>query len=493
MKKSPKKWPRIFIRIVAIIVAVLVLTAIGLSVRALLTRFPAVAPWTDNAAAIPPDSDRRAQILAGGIRIPTVSGADSALFSEFREYLKTSYPRVFGAMEYNLVGEQSVLLRWPGENPKLGPILFGAHYDVVPAGDAKAWQHPAFSGAVADGRIWGRGAIDDKGMLFSLMNSAESLIKSGFRPERDIYFVFNADEETENKGAANVAEYLAARGLRFDAIYDEGSFIILNDMNGVRSGIALVGVAEKGFMTVRITVRGPAGHSSMPPMRTAVNDAAIIMRRLTDNQMPARILPETDGLLRAGASGFPEKFVVANRDVPIIKQAFQNKLSADPTMNAMIRTTTAIAGMTAGDPNVDNVIPGSAEIIVNFRLQPGDTIADVLHHVKEQLRGYDADVAVLNGWDASAVSPTAARGFQKLSESIRAVYPAATVVPYITPGGTDSRRYQELCDKIYRIVPVPTTAGDREGMHGINESISVSGLAGMDSYFEYLMKNYDRD
>ncbi|MCL2338905.1 MAG: M20/M25/M40 family metallo-hydrolase [Proteobacteria bacterium] len=489
-----KKFKKVLLALVAVIAAIFVVMII----RTMATRFPDVAAWDENKIALPKDFEKYVTDWAGGLKFQTVSHADVtqtdfAKFAAFRDYLKTAYPTVFKNMEFNLINDNAMVLVWRGKNPDLKPILFNAHYDVVPAGDAGSWKYPPFSGTISGDRVYGRGTFDDKGMLFALLGASESLMGSGFQPVRDVYFVFNPDEEIDSKnGAQQVAAHLSFRGLKFDAIYDEGGLVNLMEINGATYGFAMIGVSEKGFVTLRITVRGDAGHSSVPAARTALGDAAAIMQRLEKNQMPARILPETDALLRGmgAASGFFTKFMVANRDV--MRPVLMRVLSNDPATNAVIRTTIALVGADAGAPGVDNVMPDHASIVVNFRLQPGDKIDDVVGHVKQQLNGFDADVEIVTAWDAAPVSKTDTRGFHKMTESIASVFPTAIIVPFVTIGGTDSRNYRGLGDNIYRFLPAAMTTAERETMHGYNESMSIDNYARMILYFESLIKNYDQ-
>lgn len=208
--------------------------------------------------------------LAGGIRIPTVSDAidrtDDNPFQAFKAYLPQAYPAIYSRLDTLTINEYGLVFRWPGKNPALPPILLCSHYDVVPvlnydpsAPDAPlpGWDYPPFSGAVADGRIYGRGTLDMKGMLFSILEATDSLLAEGFRPERDVWIALGFDEETGGtQGALKIARYFEEQGIAFDAVYDEGGIIIAPGLGGIQRTAALVGTAEKGFSTIRITVRG---------------------------------------------------------------------------------------------------------------------------------------------------------------------------------------------------------------------------------------------
>ncbi len=143
-----------------------------------------------------------------------------------------------------------------------------AHLDVVPAEitPAARWTHPPFAGEIADGFVWGRGALDDKIAAVSLLEAAEHLLATGFKPRRTIYLAFGHDEEVGGRqGAARIAAALGGRGVRAELVLDEGLAITRGLLGGIDRPVALVGVAEKGFADVAVTAQVTGGHSSMPP------------------------------------------------------------------------------------------------------------------------------------------------------------------------------------------------------------------------------------
>ncbi len=462
----------------------------AMTARTLFVRFPHVQAWNDKNTEYPENFIEYVNKLSGGLKIPTVSyedlqKTDFSKFAEFRTYLQNQYPTVFKNMEHFLIDNNSVILIWRGTNSDLKPIMFNAHYDVVPA------KEEDFSGAVKDDKIYGRGAIDMKSTLFALMNSADALISNGFKPQRDMYFVFGYDEETNQVASKGIAKYLKSKNIQFDAIYDEGGMVNVMNIDGNNYGFAFVGVAEKGYLTLHINVSANGGHSSMPHHETASGNAAKIISRLEKNQMSPRISQDTDNGLRtlAAVSGFANRFVIANRD--ILKPIVTNILSDDPITNAAIRTTTAVTSIHGGD--ADNVIPSVVRIVVNFRLNPGDKIEDVIKHVKKQCAGFNVKIDTVQNWDASKVSSTNTHGFKKSTQTIKSIFPDANIVPYTTVGSTDSRNYGEISDNIYRFMPVAMNASERELIHAEGENISIKNYAKMNSYFKLLISGYDRD
>jgi len=490
-----KKFAKNSLIAIAVIIAVGLTGAALLTTRAFFVRFPTVQPWAMGAKVAPipaPENfDRTVEILAGGLRIPTVDGDTTGLakFSEFRDYLQKSYPVVFKTMEYKLIGDGAIVLIWRGKDSSLPPMMFNAHYDVVPPGN---WAD-AFNPIVANGRITARGSIDMKSTLFALMNAANNLIASGFQPTRDVIFAFTNNEETSTDASATITKYLKSRGIVPDALFDENGMINVMNLDGKDYGFALIGVAEKGYLTVKITVHAKGGHSSIPGKNTAAGAVSEIIRRLEKNQMPARLSGDNGTLLKTlgTASGIVSKIFIGNRDV--LKPIVTSQLSESAETNAAIRTTTAITKWWAGD--ADNVMPNVAYIIVNFRLMPGDSIEDVVKHIKKQLVGFNATVEIVpnQAWEASRVSPTDTHGYKQLLLAIKYVFPAANAVPYTSLAAGDTKNYQHLwggvaAPEIYRFTPAMY---DIDLVHATGESLSLDDFARMNAYYKYLIQNYD--
>lgn len=483
-------------KLIWVIVTILLIICIFLIARTVLHKFPTIKKYQQPNTVYVPNFNKYVDNLSGGLQIATISNTDYnatdfAPFVQFRDYVQSTYPLVFKNAEYTVVNGHAMLIKWPGRRSDLKPILFNAHYDVVPPEQEELWKYGPFSGTVADGRIYGRGALDMKGMLFSLLSAADNLMSSEFVPERDVYFAFGHDEEVgAAQGSSKIAQYLHDQGIKLDAAFDEGGMIALANMGGNEYGFAFVGIAEKGLTTVKINVFAQGGHSSMPPQNTALGDAAVIMQRLQDNQMPARLLPVTDDLLNTvgGILKFPVRVLIANKS--LFSGIVLDQLSKIPAANAMIRTTTALTQASGSDAY--NVLPSVASIVVNFRILPGDTIDDVIAHVQKLCDGYDVKLDIMPGRNPSRVSSISSAAYENVHHSILNVYPTATIIPYITLGGTDSRNYEPIADNVYRFLPAAVTSTERGLMHNYDESISLENYNRMILYFQDLIRSYDQ-
>ena len=437
-----------------------------------------------------------AERLAGAIRIPTISHVDSAAFegrafAALHDYLQAQFPRVHEQLRREKIATHSVLYTWTGSDSTQKPILLMGHLDVVPVekGTESQWQADPFSGRIADGFIWGRGAIDNKSAVVGTLEAVEQLLSSGFRPARTIYLAFGHDEEVGGKqGARAIAETLKQRGVQLELVLDEGG-VIGEGIMPVSAPTALVGVAEKGFVSIELTTKTAGGHSSLPPRQSAVGILSAAIATLEQNPLPARLDGATQQMFERISSEFPfvQRALFAN--LWLTRPLLLGKLAGNPTTNAMIRTTTAATIFQAGTK--ENVLPSYARAVINFRILPGDSVASVLRHVEEVIDDPRVNVRVAPGFTAepSAVASTDSESFRTLERTIRSLDPAAIVAPYLVVVVTDSRYYAELTENVLRFLPVRVAPQDLQRMHGTNERISVRDYEWAIRFYGELMKN----
>src|SRR5213594_3972802 len=418
----PNRWCIVKKALVALLAA-LVLVATVAIIRTLqfASRQPQVAP----VATEPLDSLALAGRLAGAVRFRTISYQDSSQFDarEFdglHRYLRDSFPRLHAALALEKVNGHGLLYRWAGSDSSLAPILLLAHQDVVPVepGTEGRWTEPPFAGRIAAGFVWGRGALDDKGSLVGILEAVGRLVAAGAKPRRTVYLAFGYGEEVGGRrGAARIAELLAARNVHPEFVLDEGGALATGLVTGISAPVALIGIAEKGYVTVELTAQAEGGHSSMPPPQTAVGILATGLTRLEGQQMPRAIRgPTADMFDYLGPEmSFGARLVMANRW--LFGGVLAGRFGATPQGNAMLRTTTAPTVLQAGVK--ENVLPSSARALVNFRILPGDSVGSVLEHVRRAVHDSRISVEPLQGTmnNPSAVTNVDTEPFQLLART----------------------------------------------------------------------------
>ncbi|KIZ32740.1 MULTISPECIES: M20 family peptidase [Rhodopseudomonas] len=434
--------------------------------------------------------------LSEAIRFQTISNAlnpeqDAEALRGLQDHIIASFPAFHAVAKREIVGSHSLLYTWEGSDPQAQPIGLLAHQDVVPiAPKTEAdWQHPPFDGVIADGFVWGRGSWDDKGNLYSMLEAAEQMAKQGFRPKRTIYFAFGHDEEVSGlRGAGAIGKLLASRGVRLEFVLDEGLLITDGIMKGLTKPAALIGVAEKGYATLVLTVHATPGHSSMPPRDTAIGMMSAALAHLEDNRLPMRVrgtVAEMFDTLAPEMTGL-NRVVLSN--LWLFKPVLLHEFAKSGPTEAMVRTTTALTIFNAG--NKDNVLPGIAEASVNFRLLPGDTQGSVADHVRSTVANDKISIASADGnFDPPDVTGTASVAYRQLNQTIREIFPDVVVAPGLMIAATDSRHYAGIADNILRFSPVRATSEDLKRFHGTNERLSIKNYADMIRFYRRLIEN----
>ena len=494
---SRPRWRRYLLRGLLALALVVAVLAVILVVRA--SRLSSRQPEVPSAAPISLRADAElAAHLAGALRFATVSSTSGPVepraFADLHAYLRDTFPRVHQALRREVIGGHSLLYTWPGRDPALPAIVLMAHLDVVPAESTAAapWTHPPFGGAIADGFVWGRGALDDKIAAAAELEAIEHLLGAGFQPGRTIFLAFGHDEEVGGReGAARIAATLAERGVRADLVLDEGLAVTQGILDGIDRPVALIGVAEKGFADLVVTAQVTGGHSSMPPPATAVGTLARALAAIEREPMP----PHLDGVARemlgylAPEMGFGRRVAMANLWLlgPFVERA----LAAKPSSGALLHSTIAPTMLAAGERS--NVLPAQARATLNVRLLPGDTVDDVIAHVRGVVD--DPRIAIRAEGEAvaaSRISPIDDATFHDLMITVREIEPRAVVAPGLVVGGTDAKHYEALSDHVYRFNPMRIGPADLPRLHGVDERIAIADLHGAVEFYVRLLMRFAR-
>jgi carboxypeptidase PM20D1 len=444
------------------------------------------------AAGVPIDRARAAQHLSEAVRIRTISHQDRnenerAEFERFLGWLQATYPAAHAAMSRDLVADLTSIYTWPGSDPALPPIVLMAHYDVVPvtAGTEGDWKHPPFDGLIAEDAVWGRGSVDNKGSLISIFEAVEALASSGFKPTRTLLILSGHDEEAGGSGAAAASERLRELGIKPEFALDEGLAVVA-DMPLLGRPVALIGVAEKGYATLRITAQAKGGHSSAPPPETGVEVLLKAVLGITSHPFPMRFNGPGADMVSALASYSSPTVKVAVANKWLFEPLLVRTTAATPAGAASLHTTIAPT-MLRGSPK-ENVLPQDATAWINYRILPGQTAAEVMQRAKDSTRGLDVQLA----WEGRAYDPPPVSSAD--SDAYRLIAALASdggkvpVAPGLVTATTDSRHLAGIAQAVYRFQPLVVSMREFEMIHGTNEHMTLDNLGRMTEFYARLIQ-----
>jgi carboxypeptidase PM20D1 len=477
-----------------LVVSTIVLAFVAIVLARTLSIPASAAP---KAPLLPEELESHAGIedkLAAAVRFATVSSweagcEDPGTFAAFVSALPGLFPRVHAAFVREVIGDRALLYTWQGGDPSLEPAILCAHYDVVPAEDAAEWQHGPFSGDLADGYVWGRGTQDIKVTLVCALEAAERLLLRGFQPRRSILFAFGGDEEVGgNRGAALIAKELTRRGTRAAFLLDEGGPVAKGMLAMADRPLALVGIAEKGYIDVKLEATGAGGHASMPPRRTATGDIARAVAALEAHPGSTRIGFTVRSFLGRLASYVPFGYRILFSNLwvfgPLVKLAF----SGSPTTAALLRSTRA-ATMLEGSPK-ENVLAAHASAIINVRILPGEDSAGVLDRIAQIVRGFAVTASPAHADSVVEPLPESSldtEGWRAIETALGDAFPEAAMLPFLFSAGTDTKHYRHIARAMYRLTPLVQTGEDLAGVHGKDERVEVSNLRRCLRFYETLI------
>jgi carboxypeptidase PM20D1 len=490
---------KLFKRTFLVLLALLAALVVVLLAKTFLTSSKQLQVKSESPVSV--DAVAACGRLAAAVRLQTISSATDVeysvdAFKALHKHIELSFPTFHAAAKRELIGGYGLLYTWTGTDPTAKPIALLAHQDVVPVapGTERDWSHPPFSGAIADGFVWGRGAWDNKSNLLSQLEAAETLVASGFKPKQTTYFFFGQDEEVGGRrGALTLAERFKKDKIQLSFILDEGTLIVEGILKGLDKPAALVGMAEKGYLTLVLQATATPGHSSMPPptaKQTAIGMMSAALSRLEDKQFPVEIRGLAGDMFDtlAPEMNFVNRVVLSN--LWLTKPIVESQLAKGASTAALLRTTTAATVINAGDR--ENVLPGRAEAQVNFRVQPGTSSDDVMKHTLLAVGESPIKVDKKVGFsEASKVARIDAPGYQAIAKTLRQLHGDMVVAPSLMLGGTDARHFDDVADNVYRFSPVRAGPNDLPRFHGTNERISTANYVEMIQFYVQLLRNVD--
>ena len=438
------------------------------------------------------DKDAAVSALATLVRCKTVSRysreeEDDAEFRKLISSLPTLYPRVFEACEFNEMDDRGLLFKWKGKNEG-DPLVLMAHYDVVPVVEEK-WDKPAFEAIIEDGVMWGRGTLDTKVTFNGVLSAANHLIGEGFVPENDIYFAFSGGEEVNGLGAVHIVNYFAENGITPSAVVDEGGAVVENVFPGVKKPCAMVGIGEKGLLDLKYEVSSNGGHASAPKPHTPVGELSAACCKVENHPLKSHITAPVaqmfDTLGRH--STFVYRMIFANLWCfrPVLDMLAKK---SGGEMNALMRTTVAFTQMKGSDAS--NVIPPSASMVSNIRINPADSVDGVIEYIKNTVDNERITVSKIFGNEPSRISTTDCEGWEKVVNAVSDTWKGSIVTPYLMVQCSDSRHYGAISDKVYRFSAMDLTSEERASIHGNNEKIRLESISRAVEFYIRLMRQF---
>jgi len=420
--------------------------------------------------------------LSSAIQLPTISHKigmmDTSAFNGLLNLFEEKYPQFHATVVREVLSSHTLLYKWEGSNKELKPQLYMGHIDVVPVEKSTLdqWEYPPFSGEITDEFVWGRGALDDKGTVVGLLETAELLVNSGFKPKHTLYFLFGQDEEIlGNEGAVIAVEKFKKEGVQLSFVWDEGTIIGKELVPGIDTEVAMIGISEKGYASFELTANVIGGHSSMPNQENAIGDLSKAISDLQQNPFPYEVSGPIEGFMKYLGPVSPTMNRMAFANPWLFKPLIYKSYAKTGSGRAMIQTTIAPTIFKSGIK--ENVIPNRAKAIVNCRLLPGHTIESVEEYLKSVINNDNISVAIMEGaQNPSGVTDFNTDEFRTLGSSIRSVYSESYVTPFLMLGATDSRHFEEVADHIFKFAPFVYTKEDLPRLHGINERISLENF-----------------
>ena len=386
-----------------------------------------------------PDAAREreyAEKLSRMVAYETVSHPDDPELEKFRGFhklLAELYPTVHEKLEKTEI-DGNLLFFWEGKNHDR-PLVLMSHQDVVPA--EGTWEHAPFSGDIADGKVWGRGASDTKCSVMGFFQACEELLREGYVPEQDVYLSSSCTEEFAGPGGGKLVDELRRRGVKPFLVCDEGGGIISEPIGGIHGNFAMLGVFEKGKADVRFTARSNGGHASAPPKNSPVARLAAFVDSV-EKHPPFRkkFEPEVSAMFARLAAYAPFA----------LRLLFGNLWLFAPLMKLVMPALSPQAG-----------------------------------------EKYGIETEVLSASDYSAPADIHGEAWRRVTDTIAEVFPGLAWSPYVMTGATDAKNYQAICDNCIRFAPVIYGPEQMRGMHGVNENIETACLPGAVDFYKALI------
>lgn len=474
------------------VVLYVILAVLVLLVAVILLRTAAFRPKSQGEASYVPvefDRERTVSNLQRLVRCRTVSYADAAKedpaeFEKLIALLPELYPHVYEKCTLTRLPDRGLLFYWAGKAHDEASVMM-AHFDVVPV-EEENWKKPPFEGIIEDGVLWGRGTLDTKVTFNGVLTAANHLIAQGFRPEQDVYFAFSGQEEINGPGAVNIVHWFQEHNINIQLVVDEGGAVVEDVFPGVKQPCALIGIAEKGMMNLEYSVSSAGGHASAPKPHTPVGVLADACCKVENHPFTMHITAPAakmfDTLGRH--STFLYRMIFAN--LWLFGGILDNLCKKQGgELNALMRTTVAFTQMQGS--KASNVIPPSASMVSNMRLNPADTMDSAMEYIRGVIGNDAVTLRCVEGMNPSPISETDCPAWDKVASAVADTWQGSLVSPYLMVQCSDSRHYGPVSNHVYRFSAMDLTAEERSTIHGNNERIRTEVIGRAVEFYIRLM------
>lgn len=474
------------------IVLYIILAVLVLLLAVVLLRTAAFRPKAETAKTYEAvEFDREAAVgnLQQLIRCRTVSYTDAAKedpaeFEKLIALLPELYPHVYEKCTLTRLPDRGLLFYWAGKAHDEASVMM-AHFDVVPV-EEENWKKPPFEGIIEDGVLWGRGTLDTKVTFNGVLTAADHLIAQGFQPEQDVYFAFSGQEEINGPGAVNIVHWFQEHNINIQLVVDEGGAVVEDVFPGVKQPCALIGIAEKGMMNLEYSVSSAGGHASAPKPHTPVGVLADACCKVENHPFTMHITAPAakmfDTLGRH--STFLYRMIFAN--LWLFGGILDNLCKKQGgELNALMRTTVAFTQMQGS--KASNVIPPSASMVSNMRLNPADTMESAMEYIRGVIGNDAVTLRCVEGMNPSPISETDCPAWDKVVSAVAGTWQGSLVSPYLMVQCSDSRHYGPVSNHVYRFSAMDLTAEERSTIHGNNERIRTEVIGRAVEFYIRLM------
>ena len=435
--------------------------------------------------ADPEKTEHAAQRLQKAVQFATVAGQREALLA-LGEWLHKTYEAEVPQLRWVNTEDGSLLIRWPGSEEDLDPVLFCGHLDVAPV--QGEWVHNPFGGEIEEEKLFGRGTVNGKSIVITMLEAVCHLHKSGFAPRRDLYFAFGSDETTGGKvGAAGLADLFRSRNIRFSAILDEGGWIVEDHMGAPDHAAAIIGLGEKQSCDFLLEANVKGGDSSIPGRRTALGSLAEAICRIDGAQPHHHLSALTRAYLNRSmyALPFSKRLVISN--IPLSEPLLTWTFRDDRTALAQLRSTVTATQISGSD--APNILAAKAQARINARLIPGETPENILRYLGELVEDLPVKLEMVEHTEAVPVTDSEAPMYKTLCSAINDTYSLLPCIGMLCPGKTDSRHYADLSDCILRFAPLIQTLRQSRGGYRAEEHVDLQSLGiAVEIYANFMKK-----